>query len=110
MPVQTLFNLINDDREKDSNMALYEARQKHLRKTLNRKCGDMRRGKEEEKALETALDAARLHSSNLSAEEEQLQAAVNDVKKRKVCCLLTPIFWEESCAKMTCPCVVLRML
>lgn len=77
--------LFCDIREKDANMAMYEARQKQLRKQLNRKCGDMRDGNLQEKALEVTLEAAKLHCGNLSAEEDQLQAADIDVKKRKVC-------------------------
>ncbi|EIE25223.1 hypothetical protein COCSUDRAFT_61461 [Coccomyxa subellipsoidea C-169] len=70
-------------REKDANMAMYEARQKQLRKQLNRKCGDMRDGKLQEKALEITLEAAKLHCGNLSAEEDQMRATDIDVKKRK---------------------------
>lgn len=65
-------------------MMAHEARQKQLRKQLNRTCGDMRRANAQEKEYATKVEAANLHNSNLSAEEEQLDLAVGDLKKRKV--------------------------
>ncbi|CAL8461790.1 g1321 [Coccomyxa elongata] len=70
-------------REKDERMMAYEARQKLLRKQLNRTCGDMRRANAQEKEYATKVETANLHNSNLSAEEERLHLAVGDLKKRK---------------------------
>lgn len=66
-------------------MMAHEARQKHLRKLLNRTCGDIRRANAQEKEYATKVEAAKLHNNNLSAEEERLHLAVGALKKRKVC-------------------------
>ncbi len=65
-------------------MMAHEARQKELRKLLNRTCGDMRRANTQEKEYAIKVEAAILHNNNLSAEEERLHLAVSDLKKRKV--------------------------
>ncbi|BDA41482.1 Coiled-coil domain-containing protein 39 [Coccomyxa sp. Obi] len=70
-------------REKDERMMAHEARQKQLRKQLNRTCADIRRANAQEKEYATKVEAANLHNNNLSAEEERLQLAVGDLKKRK---------------------------
>lgn len=66
-------------------MMAHEARQKQLRKQLNRTCGDVRRANAQEKEYAVKVEAANLHNNNLSAEEERLQFAVGDLKKRMVC-------------------------
>lgn len=66
-------------------MARFETSQKQLRKRLNQTAAELRRWKEQEMELEANLAGARLHLENLTAEEEQQQAAVGNLKKHKVC-------------------------